>query len=307
MEEGCLFWVYIGHGHAGGLDRVRMPDRSTYEILNCRDCAGLTPGKSAPIALFLACSTGAFDQAEPCLAEELLASPGGPVAVIAGSRMTMPYGLGIFADEALTAGLRERGETLGDVLRTAKARALDPGRAAEPNAVRKMLDPVAGLLTPGKHDALGELREHTRLMNLFGDPCLRLAHPRALTLTAPPRATPGETIEVALDAAAPIEAGSNARWEFRTPSSRARVEGDRRRYAANDALWGDLQRTYRASLRPELLTLVETTTTAPPRVRLQIPSDARGDYEVRLWLDDDRAAAVGAAKITVVAPPATGG
>ena len=43
----------------------------------------------------LACYTAAFDQPQDCLAEELLKTEGGPVAVYGGSRVTMPYAMGV--------------------------------------------------------------------------------------------------------------------------------------------------------------------------------------------------------------------
>lgn len=162
MAEGCLFWVYIGHGQPRGLDWVRMPDRRAYEIMECRDCATLPATKSAPLAMFLACSTGAFDKPEDCLAEDLLRSDSGPVAILASSRVAMPYGLSVFATEALQAGLVEQTASLGEVVRLAKVRALQATDAKDDtrSTTRKLLDSTAGLLTPGGHDSRAELLEH---------------------------------------------------------------------------------------------------------------------------------------------------
>ena len=81
FNEGCLFWVYIGHGYPYQLDRVRMPGRS-HHILSVADIAKLDNSQGLPVAIFLACYTGAYDQPYDCLAEEMLRAPGGPVAVL---------------------------------------------------------------------------------------------------------------------------------------------------------------------------------------------------------------------------------
>ena len=39
-NEGCLFWVYIGHGQATELDQVSIPGER-FHILNCNDCREL--------------------------------------------------------------------------------------------------------------------------------------------------------------------------------------------------------------------------------------------------------------------------
>ena len=80
FNEGCLFWVYIGHGYPYQLDRVRVPGRS-HHILSISDMPKLDNHHGMPIAIFLACYTGAYDQPYDCLAEEMLRAPGGPVAV----------------------------------------------------------------------------------------------------------------------------------------------------------------------------------------------------------------------------------
>ena len=53
--------------------------------------------------MFLSCYAGAIDARRTCLAAEMLRAPGGPVAVVAASRVTMPY-----ATTLLTLGLMRR-------------------------------------------------------------------------------------------------------------------------------------------------------------------------------------------------------
>ncbi len=71
-HAGCLLWVYAGHGHTQMLDQVE--DRP---ILHAMEVAQWqrTP---APIAALLSCNSGNFDADQPCLAEAMTRSSGGP-------------------------------------------------------------------------------------------------------------------------------------------------------------------------------------------------------------------------------------
>ncbi|MCH1494350.1 MAG: C25 family cysteine peptidase, partial [Rubripirellula sp.] len=114
FSQGCRFWVYAGHGQVTALDRVPpgrdgipVLDRASVQRLKCE--AG-----QSPVALLLACYTAATDAAEDSLAESLLLAPGGPVAVIGGSRVTMPYGNAALAVELIHAIYGEEHHSLGD-------------------------------------------------------------------------------------------------------------------------------------------------------------------------------------------------
>ena len=320
MSEGCLFWVYIGHGHPRGLDWVRMPDRQAYGIMECRDCGALPATKCAPIALLLACSTAAFDKPEDCLAEDLLRAESGPVAIMASSRVAMPYGLSVFAMEALQAGLVEKSATLGEVVRLAKVRALQPTTAAPndaaPNqaaaqhmmtvqhtATRKMLDNMAGLLTPGGLDSQKELHEHAHLLQLIGDPCLQLVHPEPLTLAGPAKARAGSKIELIAKAdpylLAPGMKPGPVRWELRMPPGKLKEKmSAREKYLANDQQWAEMQKTYEASLDVVLASQVGSADN-PWETSFTLPPDARGEYQIRCWLTHDHGYATGTHTITV--------
>jgi hypothetical protein len=315
MAEGCLFWVYIGHGHTRGLDWVRMPDRQAYGIMECRDCGALPAAKCAPIALFLACSTGAFDKPEDCLAEDLLRAESGPVAILASSRVAMPYGLSVFGMEALQAGLVEKSATLGEVVRLAKVRSLPttstkPAKETAPNqaatqhiATRKMLDGMAGLLTPGGHDSQQELVEHAHLLQLIGDPCLRLSYPQAAKLQGPTKAKAGSTIEITAQAEQlPLAPGMKpgvVRWELRMPSGKLKEKMSvREKYLANDIQWAEMQATYEAALDTVIASQSQAAD-QPWQTSFTIPADARGEYQIRCWHSHDNGCATGTHTIVV--------
>ena len=100
MNEGCLFWVYMGHGHHKSLDYLRTP-LADYSIFIDGDAKYAKSRSGFPIAIFCACYTGAFDAIEDCIAEDLLRQPDGPVAVISSSRVAMPYGMAVFGLELI--------------------------------------------------------------------------------------------------------------------------------------------------------------------------------------------------------------
>jgi hypothetical protein len=108
------------------------------------------------------------------LAEELLVATEGPVAVIAATRVTMPYGNTILGCELLRACFKDRPELLGDTLLLAERKTLQPAREDQ---LRSSLDSLAGGLSPAPVDLAGERLEHVRMYHLFGDPLIHLRRP----------------------------------------------------------------------------------------------------------------------------------
>ena len=176
LNEGSLFWVYIGHGQRSFLDHVRVPGRA-FPIMDIDDCRQVRSRSGAPIAVFLSCYAGAFDGTKDCLAEELLRTTNGPVAVLAGSRVTMPYAMGVMADGLLGECFEKRRSTLGEVVLLAKRRLAADAAAGEnaANDNRKILDALAATISPAKDKLVEERFEHLALFNLIGDPLLRIA------------------------------------------------------------------------------------------------------------------------------------
>lgn len=196
-NEGCLFWVYVGHGQARELDRVAIPGER-FHILGVDDCRKLQCKSGSPIAVMLACYTAAFDQNQDCLAEELLKAQGGPVAVFGGSRVTMPYAMGVMGtalmDEYFSRGQLTLGETILAAKRKTMAPLDDPQNPAGLNRI--LLEGVAAVMSPNKEQLEQERREHLHLFNLMGDPMLRLAYPTEVRLAAPHEAKPGEKLRI---------------------------------------------------------------------------------------------------------------
>ena len=172
LSEGSLAWVYLGHGRATELDHVPTPTGSE-SILSVGDVPKLRCGGHSPLVVLVACYTGAMDAPRNCLAEELLMADEGPVAVIAATRVTMPYGNTVLGCELLRACFRDRPEHLGDTLRLAQRKTLSPSQSDQ---LRLSLDSMAAGLSPAPVDLTSERREHVLMYHLFGDPLLHLRY-----------------------------------------------------------------------------------------------------------------------------------
>ena len=296
LNDGSLFWVYIGHGHPQRLDRVNVPGGS-FPIFESDDVEALRCREGHPVAVFLACSTGAFDRPADCLAETMLRSEGGPVAVVAGSRVTMPYAMAVLGDGLLDAFFRRNVGTVGEVLLHAK-RAMTAEVADNPN--RRLLDALAKAISP-KPDQLPEERaEHVLLFNLLGDPMLRLRRPRSVAVKVPRYATSGEPLKVSIETdlagSCVVElACRRDRFTFAPPRRHAFDPSHEAMASltgvfdkANDGRWTST--TLAISQRA-----VQTT--------LAVPSDARGSSHVRVFIQGESRCAVGAAEV-YIRPPA---
>jgi hypothetical protein len=172
LSEGSLAWVYMGHGRATELDHVPTPI-GTESILAVDDVRKLRCGAHPPLAVLVACSTGAADDPRDCLAEELLKADEGPVAVIAATRITMPYGNTVLGCELLRACFRDRPPHLGETVRIAAQKTL---AAPAEDSLRASLESLAAGLSPHPVDLPAERREHVLMYHLYGDPLLHLRY-----------------------------------------------------------------------------------------------------------------------------------
>jgi len=193
--DGARFWVYAGHGHVRELDRVPAtrygrPVLASGDVENLRRAAS-----AAPIALLLACYTGAYDSTEDCLAKEMFLTSGGPIAVLAGSRVTMPYGNAATAMGLIHSVYHRRPERLGDAWLETLSEMATPSNAEPGLQSRRMvIDGLATMLGGGRID--DERREHMQLYNWLGDPTLRLGHPQELAIDDPGRLANGQSVVI---------------------------------------------------------------------------------------------------------------
>ncbi|MDR2440317.1 MAG: C25 family cysteine peptidase [Planctomycetaceae bacterium] len=109
INRSPLFWAYFGHGHPQMLDPFVTPLGSLI-TLSTNDFPQLHCQKSFPIAFLFCCYGGVLDLEPYSLAEKLIQQPRGPVAVLAASRTTMPYGMSVLGIEILQEYLKKQNE-----------------------------------------------------------------------------------------------------------------------------------------------------------------------------------------------------
>ncbi len=304
LNEGCQFWVYLGHGQPFALDRVTVP-RGDYPILSVDDVAKLDGGGRPPIVLMLSCYTGAFDAVEDCLAERMLGAEGGPIAVLAGSRMTMPYGNAVLATELLRTCLKQPCATLGEAVLQAKQGMMRS--SGQDGTTRTVLDTLAAALSPAPVKLAAERREHVLLFNLLGDPMLRLQQPKHVEVEVSDTET-GSMLDVQgtcpIDGVATVElAVPRDRLTFTPPARPAYPE-------TPDEL-ASFQEVYRQANDQRLAFCSATVSGGRFHAQLPVPAGVDGACHIRVFVEGNRDFAMGAAAVqlpdrrTVSQPPPT--
>jgi hypothetical protein len=292
LNEGSLFWVYMGHGRQRAVDEVMVPG-ATYPILSSDEACQLACRRGAPIACLLACYSGAFDQPSDCLAEDLLRCQGGPVAVLCGSRVTMPYAMSVMGSELLRTCFTERAECLGDALLTAKRRMMnDDGTSRH----RAALDATAKALSPNASELQAELAEHLDLFNLLGDPLLRIAYPHRLELKFADDAIAGTTLAVTISS--PVD--GIATMELAVRRDRLTFQPPRRERFDPSTL-DDYREVYERANQPTLSASRFQLAKGNSVARVSIPAEAGGACHVRVFVEGSAACAAGAAEVRVQA------
>jgi hypothetical protein len=269
LGEGCLAWVYLGHGWYSELDRVATP-AGERPLLCLGDVPHLECGAESPLAVLVACYTGAIDAPQDCLGEELLLAEQGPVAVIAATRVSMPYGNAVLGCELLQACFRDEATTVGQMLRTARERTLAD---APGDALRMSLDGLARGLSPPPVDLATERREHVMMYQLLGDPLLRLRRPHELPLEIADQVVAGEVLTIDGRSSVPGECLVEL-----VPS-----------------------RERQADARP-LASVARRVEAGAFQLMLTVPPEAVGAYTVRAFVAGQQSSALGAASVVVARP-----
>lgn len=320
INRGGLFWVYIGHGAVTHLDAMQVGEQFL-PIGDAADAARFRVQTRPPIAIMLACFTGAFDATADCFSERLLQQPSGPIAVISGSRVTMPYGLSQFASELINGCFRDRIPTLGEIVLEAKRRtwerddsetadasnatavANEPGQSAPGEGridirkrYRKIVTDMAQALSPGDHSLVEERREHVRLMNLFGDPLLRIPYPDAIALNVPATATAGDTLRV--EGTSPTDGRLMVELSLmrdRLPEGVAPLDA----YNGSAAQLEQMQSTYERSSQLVIAKREANIQAGPFREDLVIPATLKGRCVVSAYVYGQDGWAVGSRRIVI--------
>lgn len=294
FNEGCLFWVYVGHGHPLQLDQVQTPGQR-FHIFDRNDVRKLNAAHQAPIAIFMACYTGAFDLSQDCLAEEMLRAKSGPVAVLGASRVALPYAMAVMANEMLDEYFTNRCETIGELFRRGKCRmAQSPEEPGDKN--RQWIDLLAASFSPTRDMLEDERREHVSLFHLFGDPLMRLKHPSEIAIEAPTRSVAGETIE--LIGKSPIDGTLTLELVYRRDRMKSTFE-KRSDFIAVDFVLEGFQRTYDEANDKVCSRAQGRIKAGDFQVQVEIPDDTRGACHLRAFVEGETGFAVGATDIFI--------
>ncbi|NQU25362.1 MAG: hypothetical protein HQ567_29100 [Candidatus Nealsonbacteria bacterium] len=294
LNEGAWFWVYVGHGYHLALDRVRVPG-SHCHILDVGDADKFQCRHGAPIAVFLACYTGAFDATADCLAEHMLREPGGPVAVLAGSRVTMPYAMTVLATALMDQCFQQRPATLGEAVLRSKQ--LSVRQSDDTDRQRATLDAAATLLSGSPEALAAERAEHLLLLNLLGDPLLRLRYPKQIRLDVLGEVPAAGSLHVS--GTCPID--GRATIELVLPRDRLGFKPPpRREFPQTSAELAEFQGVYDRANDRRLRSVETVVRTGRFTARLDVPPDARGRCYVRVFVEGAADCASGSAEVKVI-------
>ncbi|MEM0925981.1 MAG: C25 family cysteine peptidase [Planctomycetota bacterium] len=202
-RDGCRVWVYAGHGWIDRLDSVPSGPTGS-PVLDAESIQKLEVSPAvSPIAVLLCCYTGAIDAAVDSFAERLVRQPFGPIAVISGSRVTMPYGNASFTlglvdalhGRASDDGDGKPAERLGETYLRAIER-LQQEESSEKSQIQTLVDTLSALISPAGSSLKAERMEHASLYGLLGDPLLLVQPPLPVDVETNPGFDAGAKVEV---------------------------------------------------------------------------------------------------------------
>ena len=293
FNEGCLFWVYIGHGERNRLDYIKMPDRR-FRILDNENANQVGSKSGSPIAIFLSCYTAAIDDDTDGLAENLVKQKKGPIGVISSSRVSMPYAMSLFSLEMLNGFFEGKCETLGQLVLQAKQKMVEKPDAK--SEYHQLIGSLGRSFSPAPELLRDERGEHVHLMHLLGDPLFKLPRPATLELESPDLAKPGDTITVtgmAKQQGSLLIDLSYRRNRFRNRPPR------RTKYVASAESLNEFQAVYERTQNLVCTTIQQNVKPGPFEIQLNIPDDCSGACHVRGMLVAEGAVALGANQIEI--------
>ena len=218
------------------------------------------------------------------------------MAVIGGSRVTMPYAMAVMGHAMLRECFQHRRPTLGEVLLHAKREMLS---AKSSDANRRVIDLLARVMNLHS-DLAAERAEHLLLFNLLGDPLLRLPHPKEVRVRAPETVEAGKEITVeghcALDGFCTVELVVRRDRLTFNPTARSRYVDD------DDAL-AKFQEVYQKANDPRLASVTVPLRNGMFQTRLKAPASARGPCHVRVFVQSEQGVGIGSSDVQITAPP----
>jgi hypothetical protein len=162
FNQGSIMVAYIGHGGA-----------EWTEGLDARQLSAIDCQHRLPVVFFFACLNGDYVGESDSIAEAVLWKAGGPIASLAASEVSHPYGNAILGYESQRAMLDGQLPTVGQAVVQAKRDILE-----HQDEFRDFIDAAALIEVSAAEQAI--LRpQNIALYNLFGDPATALKYPRS--------------------------------------------------------------------------------------------------------------------------------
>ena len=296
LQRRSTAWVYLGHGHRHTLDRLQTPAGHA-RILDDNLVSSLKGNRFPPLAALIACYAGSFDGPDDCLAEQLLKQPGGPLATLAGSRVTMPYGNSVLGLELLQALFEQPSNptqppTLGEMVAIAKQRALAPGA----KSLRKTVEQIATGFTPDQTDRAQERLEHVRMYNLLGDPLLRLRRSMPMKIAA--SVDPAHPLRLRVEGSSPL-AGRCRLHVVPLKYSAVAMQSGRKQFQLGDTSQREYEQMYQQTNHRSLAEQTMDVAAGPYSATIDLPPETAGQVVLVCHVAGGKGLAAGQASVLI--------
>ena len=200
MKRGSVLNVLIGHGYVDHFFSMSTKDYDIgYTSEHARPLLGNDNQPCAPM-IIISCLTGSFAGTSPCMAEDFLMMPGGPVATIGATAESHPL-TNFYTAVGLLNALSGKHRRLGDFWLAAQRQML---RAHSPLVQNILLESEGKL--ENTIDVAKLKRDQLLMYALLGDPATRLRLPRKFDASCR-RTEAGWQWQATLPPAAAVEAG----------------------------------------------------------------------------------------------------
>jgi hypothetical protein len=164
---------------------------------------------------------------------------------------------------------------------------------------RKIVTDMAQALNPSDHDLTLERREHVRLMNLLGDPLLKIPYPSPLDLKVPSKGISGESVAIE------GHSGIAGRLVVELAMARDRVPDNAvalRSYRGTQEDHQQMDLNYQASNQLVVHRMERSIESGGFEIDFPIPENCTGRYVLSAYVYGDRDWSVGAEKIAIRKP-----
>jgi hypothetical protein len=205
----------------------------------------------------------------------------------------MPYGLSTMSVAMMDEYFRHRPATLGELLLATKRRM---GATDQETPQRQLLDSLAAAFSPNGGQLAEERLEHVSLMNLLGDPLLRLQHPETVELQTEANISAGQTLKVT----GRCDVAGSGVIELVCRRDRSRLAWPARtRFQPTHEFLASFNDAYREVNDPVWIRRPFVSDGGEFAVELNVPPDVTGPCHVRAFISNETGCALGAADVFV--------